>query len=137
MNDDAKRSAQASPALAKRPGFDAASGAPPLVATEAAAAAPNAKLDAGPIEAAAIAGGNRAGSDGPEVAGWAATSSTAVNGLMLAEPEAATGEMDMLLSILRPEKACRAIEVSLSMQFPSLCGSQLHKGLFPTQTFQL
>lgn len=55
-----------------------------------------------------MAGAGRAGRSVPEDAGCAGTSSAAVKGLMLAEPEPATGEIDMLLSMLRPETSCTA-----------------------------
>ena len=77
-----------------------------LLAAEAAAEAPKAKPVAGPGDAVEAAGGNRAGNVEPEGAGWAATLSTAVKGLTFADAEPATGEMDMLLSILRPEMSC-------------------------------
>ena len=83
-----------------------ASCAEALLAAEAAAEAPKTRFVAGLADAAEAAGGNRAGNVEPKGAGWAATSSTAVKGVTLADAEPATGEMDMLLSMLRPEMSC-------------------------------
>ena len=58
-------------------------------------------------------GAGRAGRNGfargaPEDVGCAGTSSADVNGLLVADAEPATGEIDMLLSMLRPEMPCTA-----------------------------
>ena len=57
-------------------------------------------------------GAGRAGRNGfargpPEDVGWEGTSSADINGLLVAEAEPATGEIDMLLSTLRPEMSCK------------------------------
>lgn len=87
----------------------AASDAGALLAAGAAAEAPNRKEPLGaakPVEAKGAGSGGRPGSEAGT--GWAGTSSTAVKGLMAAAAEAATGEMDMLLSMLCPDTPCGA-----------------------------
>ena len=58
-------------------------------------------------------GAGRAGINGfargtPEDVDWEGISSADVNGLLVADAEPATGEIDILLSMLRPEMPCKA-----------------------------
>ena len=87
-------------------------------------------------------GAGRAGRNGlargpPEDVGCEGISSADVNGLLVADAEPATGEMDMLLSTLRPEMSCRAYirRIGCASSKTSACLEMLHccRGNMPDQ----
>ncbi len=85
----------------------AASDVGTLLTAGAAAVAPKRKEPFGAAKPVEAEGAGRAGRTALEACpGWAETSSMAVKGLMAPAPEAATGEMDMLLSTLCPDTPC-------------------------------